>query len=166
MPDDNRFAGLSNAVEDEDSESDSTTEQKLESTGDSGTAESKAADSEASDSGAAESEAAGSETTESATDDGGVELEHGQAETEPEPEPDPTAFPFDDATKKTVYVRPKTVDDLEDAQALVDAQLRTDHDVRNLTGREFYDAAFRLAASDTEGLIDEILDARARSEEE
>ncbi|GAB7017226.1 hypothetical protein [Halostagnicola bangensis] len=133
MPEDNRFAGLGDAVEDETPET--------ESAGD-------------------------RESTDSGADDGGVELEHEEDEMdeEPEPEPDPTAFPFDDTTKKTVYVRPETVDDLEDAQALVDAQLRTEHDVRNLTGREFYDAAFRLAAADTDGLIDEILSERERDE--
>ncbi|MDJ1434117.1 hypothetical protein [Halostagnicola sp. A-GB9-2] len=127
MPEDNRFAGLGDAVEDETPET--------ESAGD-------------------------RESTDSGADDGGVELEH--EEDEMDEEPDPTAFPFDDTTKKTVYVRPETVDDLEDAQALVDAQLRTEHDVRNLTGREFYDAAFRLAAADTDGLIDEILSERER----
>ena len=126
MPDDNRFAGLGSAVEDEDSSFDS-----------------------------------GAETaSDSSTED--IEPE----ERESEQDSEPAAFPFDDTTKKTVYVRPETIDDLEDARALVDAQLRTEHDVRNLTGREFYDAAFRLAADDTDGLIDELLAARGESDDE
>ncbi|AHG02430.1 hypothetical protein HALLA_21225 (plasmid) [Halostagnicola larsenii XH-48] len=124
MPDDNRFAGLGSAVEDEEPEPESVEET----------------------------------TSESDTD----ELEREESVSDSEP----AAFPFDDTTKKTVYVRPETIDDLEDARALVDAQLRTEHDVRNLTGREFYDAAFRLAADDTDGLIDELLAARGESDDE
>lgn len=126
MPDDNRFAGLGSAVEDEQP---------------------------AADSGPAT--ASDSDTDEPADED-----------TEPEQDSELAAFPFDDTTKKTVYVRPETIDDLEDARALVDAQLRTEHDVRNLTGREFYDAAFRLAAEDTDGLIDELLAARGEPDDE
>ncbi|WP_255171669.1 hypothetical protein [Natrononativus amylolyticus] len=114
MPEDNRFAGLGEAVDEDGA-----------STGDEVTFE--------------------DETTEPAEDD------------------DPAAFSFDETTKKTVYVRPDSVDELEDARALVDAKLRTEHDVRDLTGREFYDAVFRLAAADTDELIDAVLDARTES---
>ncbi|NUC74942.1 hypothetical protein HTZ84_22010 [Haloterrigena sp. SYSU A558-1] len=161
MPDDNRFAGLSDAVEDDpDEESD---------------AESAAADSssEETDSPAAEDAASVSDSEDSETggDSSGSEsdssAETGDTDTDTDADGgddtgdnDPTAFPFDATEKKTVYVRPETLADLDDARALVDAQLRTDHDVRDLTGREFYDAVFRLAAADTEGVIDEILEAR------
>lgn len=144
MPDDNRFAGLSEAVDEDD-------DGETASVGDS-----DADSSDENDAATAveyESAEADSDPDSTTADDG--------SETESESErDDPTAFPFDATEKKTVYVRPETLDDLEDARALVDAQLRTDHDVRDLTGREFYDAVFRLAAADTDGLIEEILEAR------
>ncbi|WP_137291611.1 hypothetical protein [Natronorubrum halophilum] len=150
MPEDNRFAGLSEAVDDDGrsedgSESEPTADDDSSVQSDSTEHEfdesSVAPDSEGGDAAADGSNGAGSDS-------------------EPSEPDDPTAFPFDAAEKKTVYVRSETLDELEDARALVDAQLRTEHDVRDLTGREFYDAAFRLAASDTDGLIDEVLEAR------
>ncbi|GAB3036222.1 hypothetical protein [Natronobiforma cellulositropha] len=127
MPDDNRFAGLSEAVDDEPADE-----------------EPASAAVEYDETDAPES------STEADTDGASSE-----PETEPEPS-DPSAFAFDETTKKTVYVRQETLDALEDARVLVDAQLRTNHDVRDLTGREFYDAVFRLAAADTDGLVEEI----------
>ena len=117
MPEDNRFAGLGEAVDEEDE---------------------------------AESASVGEET---------VSYEDETDATESVDE-EPAAFPFDATTKKTVYVRPESVDELEDARALVDAKLRTEHDVRDLTGREFYDAVFRLAAADTDGVIEALLAER------
>ncbi|NUB93859.1 hypothetical protein HT576_23075 [Haloterrigena sp. SYSU A121-1] len=160
MPDDNRFAGLSDAVEDDpDEESD---------------AESAAADSssEETDSPTGEDAASVSDSEtggDSSGSESGANAETGDTDTDTDTDVDggddtgdndPTAFPFDATEKKTVYVRPETLAELDDARALADAQLRTDHDVRDLTGREFYDAVFRLAAADTEGVIDEILEAR------
>ena len=156
MPDDNRFAGLSEAVDDDDDdESDEETDRESESDESSSEADAESAvesDVSDADAGAAKTDASGdsdssAEPTETDTD----------ADTDDD---DPAAFPFDATEKKTVYVRPETLEGLDDARALVDAQLRTEHDVRDLTGREFYDAVFRLAADDTEGLIDEILEAR------
>lgn len=146
MPEDNRFAGLSEAVDEDNS--DDSDDSADESTSD---AESAADDSSAM---TVEYDSAADET---ATD---AEQSADSADTESADADDPTAFPFDATEKKTVYVRPETVEELEDARALVDAQLRTDHDVRDLTGREFYDAVFRLAAADTDGLIEELLEAR------
>ncbi|MDQ2052725.1 hypothetical protein RBH26_19975 [Natronolimnohabitans sp. A-GB9] len=136
MPDDNRFAGLREAVDEPDAESDEAPSSEADSTTE------------------IEYESA---VTDSETDAGSEPDEADSESTDPD---DPTAFPFDATEKKTVYVRPETLADLEDAQALVDAQLRTDHDVRDLTGREFYDAVFQLAADDTDGLIEAILEAR------
>lgn len=144
MPDDNRFAGLSEVVE-EDGE-------------DAGSGETSDTESANSETVAYEDETASESGTE--TDSVDEAESESESELEPESETDPTAFAFDETTKKTVYVRQETIDALEDARALVDAQLRTQHDVRDLTGREFYDAAFRLAAADTDGLIDEIRDER------
>lgn len=153
MPEDNRFAGLGEAVDDEGSSAELEDESAIESSAD--------------DSNGAPS----SETVEynSAEDtDADTDADDSSADTEDEgadssgssDSNDPSAFPFDATKKKTVYVRPETLEELEDARALVDAQLRTQHDVRNLTGREFYDAVFRYAAADTDGLIEEILEAR------
>ncbi len=143
MPEDNRFAGLSEAVDEDDSD-DSTDESA-------GDAESADGDSSAT---TVEYDATADETaTDTESADDGSDGESADAD-------DPTAFPFDATEKKTVYVRPETIAELEDARALVDAQLRTSHDVRDLTGREFYDAVFRLAAADTDGLIEELLEAR------
>ncbi|UHQ95355.1 hypothetical protein [Haloterrigena alkaliphila] len=148
MPEDNRFAGLSEAVdEDEPDES-------ADGTGTAATADENSSRGAASgDSEPLASDSAGY-TTASGSESGPA------GSSDSDESDDPAAFPFDATEKKTVYVRPETLDELEDARALVDAQLRTDHDVRDLTGREFYDAVFRFAASDTAGLIDEILEAR------
>ena len=154
MPEDNRFAGLSDAVE--DGELEDADEESASDTGSSAPDDDSSADAdspttveyESTEADAEEDNGEQSEDESSANDSA-----DGDAD-------DPTAFPFDATEKKTVYVRPETLDGLEDARALVDAQLRTEHDVRDLTGREFYDAAFRLAAADTDGLIDEILEAR------
>lgn len=151
MPDDNRFAGLSEAVDDDGGDDSPTPEP--EGTTVSTERPSARATTEA------ESPATEPDDTEPSSDS----ASGNSVDTDPGPgseDDDPTAFPFDATEKKTVYVRPDTLDELEDARALVDAQLRTDHDVRDLTGREFYDAAFRFAASDTDALIEEILEAR------
>ncbi|WP_267643190.1 hypothetical protein [Haloarchaeobius amylolyticus] len=147
MPDDNRFAGLSEAVEGEEE-----VEEPDEVAPD--------ADSEPTQS--TESTESTEPTADSAstTEDTESEAESTGEDEEQEEETDPSAFPFDATKKKTVYVREPTIERLEDAQALVDAQLRTEHDVRSLTGREFYDAVFRVAASDTDALIEEIIEAR------
>ncbi|WP_440772659.1 hypothetical protein [Natronorubrum sp. DTA28] len=156
MPEDNRFAGLSEAVEGEDPEGEDSNEVPNSDT-ESSTADDSTGDDEPTTEVAYESVEADAEsdedTEQSETGSDSDDSADGDAD-------DPTAFPFDATEKKTVYVRPETLDGLEDARALVDAQLRTEHDVRDLTGREFYDAAFRLAAADTDGLIDEILEAR------
>ncbi|SEH18034.1 hypothetical protein SAMN04487967_3559 [Natronorubrum sediminis] len=142
MPEDNRFAGLGEAVDDEDSSENLEAESATEPSGDDSSSEST------------------SETVEYDSADDADTADEGANSSDSSDSSDPSAFPFDATKKKTVYVRPETLEELEDARALVDAQLRTQHDVRNLTGREFYDAVFRYAAADTDGLIEEILDAR------
>ncbi|SIS01014.1 hypothetical protein [Natronorubrum thiooxidans] len=148
MPEDNRFAGLSEAVDEDDSD-DSTG-------GESATDDVDTAVDSSDQSGSTEVDY-DSDRDETVTES---EPSPDSTDTEPAESDDPTAFPFDATEKKTVYVRPETVAEVEDVRALVDAQLRTDHDVRDLTGREFYDAVFQLAASDTDGLIEELLEAR------
>ena len=158
MPDDNRFAGLSEAVEDDpgaEADDESASDAGSDDCEDAGsTAPATAATAREPD---AASETDADEGTAAGETDSDASADSSETDST---EDDPTAFPFDATEKKTVYVRPDTIADLDDTRALVDAQLRTEHDVRDLTGREFYDAVFRLAASDTEGLIDEILAAR------
>ncbi|MXV62551.1 hypothetical protein GS429_10845 [Natronorubrum sp. JWXQ-INN-674] len=178
MPDDNRFAGLSEAVDDDGSATNEDDSQPAESAVDadsSGESNPNAASNSGSTKTEFESVAAETDTdsvvdtdaTDIDTADSGADTDSdsdsvsaSNSSSETSDADDPTAFPFDAAEKKTAYVRPETLDDLEDARALVDAQLRTQHDVRDLTGREFYDAVFRLAAADTDGLIEAVLEAR------
>lgn len=143
MPEDNRFAGLSEAVDEDDSDD----------SADESTSDAESADGDSSATTVEYDSTADETVTDTESSDDGSDVKSADAD-------DPTAFPFDATEKKTVYVRPETIEELEDARALVDAQLRTSHDVRDLTGREFYDAVFRLAADDTDGLIEELLEAR------
>jgi len=125
MPDENRFAGIGEAVEGDE-----------EPSSDVAPADENPADE-------------GSTNADEAVD--------GEAATDAADSPAETAaFPFDDTVQKSVYVRPETFETLEDAEALVDARLRTDHDLRDLTRREFFDAVFREAAEDTDQLVERI----------
>jgi len=74
------------------------------------------------------------------------------------------AFEFDETTQRSMYVREASLQELDDLEALVDARLRTEYDVRNLTGSEFYDAVLRVAATHEEEVVSAILSARAESE--
>lgn len=91
------------------------------------------------------------------------------AEEEPEPpEPEPEsdsdqtgpAFEFDDTTAKSIYVRPETLELLEDTEFEVEMLLRREHGVRDPTGREFHDAAVRVLAEHTDEIVEQILAAR------
>ena len=88
-----------------------------------------------------------------------------EGETEPsDDEPAPSiagsAFGFDDTEQHSVYVRPDAWQQFEDAEALVDARLRAEHDVRDLTGREFHDTVLRVASEHEDELVEAILAAR------
>lgn len=128
MPDENRFAGIGDAVEEEPQDEANAGEPSTE------TREETVADT-------------GSNSEDSGTG--------GEAA-------DPAAFAFDDTVQKSVYVRPKTFEELEDAEALVNAQLRTEHDLKDLTRREFFDAVFREAAEDTDRLVERIMKMREK----
>lgn len=82
------------------------------------------------------------------------------AEEPEDPVPDEPAFPFDDTTAKSIYVRPETLRRIEDVEALVDARLRTEHQVRDLTTREFYDAVLRVAAEDPDAVVRTVIAER------
>jgi len=105
MPDDNRFAGLSEQV---DGSADDDREATTDAT-------------EATDQEATASSSPG--------DDG----------TGP-------AFAFDETTAKSIYVRSETLTLLEDVEFEVETALRREHDVRDVTGREFHDAAVHVLA--------------------
>jgi hypothetical protein len=120
MPDENRFAGIGDAVE--EPEDDASGGERTTETGN--------------------ETVANAEPNESTGNSGAPD--------------DPAAFAFDDTVQKSVYVRPETFEELEDAEALVNAQLRTEHDLKDLTRREFFDAVFREAADDTERLVKRI----------
>ncbi|APX98435.1 hypothetical protein [Natronorubrum daqingense] len=152
MPEDNRFAGLGEAVDDEGSSAEPEAESETEPSADDSSSESTSE--------TVEYDSADDADTDTEVDDSADDTDTADEGANSSDSNDPSAFPFDATKKKTVYVRPETLEELEDARALVDAQLRTQHDVRNLTGREFYDAVFRYAAADTDGLIEEILEAR------
>ena len=90
---------------------------------------------------------------------------------EPEPEPEASeeggpAFEFDDTTAKSIYVRPETLELLEDTEFEVEMLLRREHGVRDPTGREFHDAAVRVLADHTDEIVERILAARAGDDEQ
>lgn len=115
MPDDNRFAGLSDAEKEE-----------LD-----------AADPE----------------TESADDsDGGADGDEASA--------GGPAFEFDATTAKSIYVRPETLETLEDAEFEVEMLLRREHGIRDVTGREFHDAAVQVLADHADEVVERILEER------
>lgn len=118
MPDDNRFAGLSDAEKE---------------------AERAATD----------------------VDDGdGTDDSDGTPADDAEDEAAGPAFEFDATTAKSIYVRPETLETLEDAEFEVEMMLRREHGLRDVTGREFHDAAVRVLAEHADEVVDRILDER------
>lgn len=138
MPDDNRFAGLSAGLdEDEGAETES--------------ADVDAAGRPAADSGTVSPDTTVSEVDAAAADEGD--------ETEDAEEGGP-AFGFDETTAKSIYVREETLAVLEDTEFEVEMHLRRDHKIRDVTGREFHDAAVRVLEGHAEEVVDAILAAR------
>lgn len=90
-------------------------------------------------------------------DDG---AEEDAEEEEPDAEDGGPAFEFDATTAKSIYVRPETLEVLEDAEFEVESALRRDHGVRDVTGREFHDAAVRVLADHADEIVERILDER------
>lgn len=76
------------------------------------------------------------------------------------------AFEFDETTAKSIYVREKTLELLEDTEFEVEMVLRRNHSIRDPTGREFHDAAVRVLAEHTDEVVDRILAAREGEEED
>lgn len=95
--------------------------------------------------------------------------EEEQEAAEPDEEADPEipdsdeagpAFEFDQTTAKSIYVRPETLELLEDTEFEVEMLLRRNHGVRDPTGREFHDAAVQVLAEHAEEVVERVLDAR------
>jgi hypothetical protein len=70
------------------------------------------------------------------------------------------AFSFDETTAKSIYVREETLALLEDTEFEVEMRLRKDHSVRDVTGREFHDAAVHVLEDHVDEVVDAILEAR------
>lgn len=70
------------------------------------------------------------------------------------------AFAFDETTAKSIYARPETLTLLEDIEFEVETVLRREHDVRDLTGREFHDAAVHVLAEHVDEIAARIDAAR------
>lgn len=70
------------------------------------------------------------------------------------------AFEFDATTAKSIYVRPETLETLEDAEFEVEMLLRREHGIRDVTGREFHDAAVQVLAEHADEVVERILEER------
>ena len=188
MPKENRFAGIGEAMvteesdetEDEGDSSDETEPESGDVSGD--TAESHAASATPSGDGTEPNQA------ESTSEDEVSGAHSDAAESKPEPEETrpPTsdaesestadaddepaadtedegegpAFEFEETTAKSIYVRRETLDRMDDAEFDVESVLRREHDIRDLTGREFHDALVRVAATYTDEVAEEIVRTR------
>ncbi|SEP31153.1 hypothetical protein SAMN04487948_14313 [Halogranum amylolyticum] len=148
MPDENRFAGLGDQLDDADTDTETT---DADDAGD---------DVDATTDGDVDT------TTDSdgASDDAGVDAPDDSADTSID-DVDPAdaagpAFEFDATRAKSIYVRPETLELLADVEFEVESILRRNHDVRDLTGREFHDALVRAVASHPEAVADLILEER------
>ncbi|MFC6823413.1 hypothetical protein [Halopelagius fulvigenes] len=165
MPDENRFAKLGEAIGESDGDADA------EEADDPGSPESSASartDSESAEPtpepepelGESEAEADDAESPEASSEPAEGDEDDETANDSPEETAGGPAFEFEDTTAKSMYVRPETVAVLDDAEFEVESHLRREHEVRNLTGREFHDALVRVAAKYPEEVADAILDAR------
>lgn len=134
MPDDNRFAGLSAGLDEEENDENGP-DDPARSAGSVGeTSAASSADAEGSD-------------------------EVGDAEEGADDECGP-AFEFDETTAKSIYVREETLALLEDTEFEVEMRLRRDHSIRDVTGREFHDAAVHVLEEHVDEVVDAVLGAR------
>lgn len=78
---------------------------------------------------------------------------------EPEPEVDPReqpAFPFDAALQRPLYAREESWEAFADVCDFDAKRILRDAGIRNIEGREFHDAALRLAAENPDALAEEV----------
>ncbi|XVH31506.1 hypothetical protein ACNS7O_14105 [Haloferacaceae archaeon DSL9] len=108
------------------------------------------------DSATPSSESDGAETTESSS----IASDATETATETEPTRDAPAFDFDETAPKSIYIRPETQQLLEDLEFEVEARLRRQHDIRNLTGREFHDAMVRVLDAHLDDLTEQVVAER------
>lgn len=146
MPDDNRFAGLSAGLDEDDAEDDGVA-------ADEATAATASADAP----GSSSADTAVSESTDASDDAdvGGSEQPDGEDTDEGGP-----AFEFDETTAKSIYVREETLALLEDTEFEVEMLLRRNHGVRDVTGREFHDAAVHVLEDHVDEVVEAVLAAR------
>lgn len=83
----------------------------------------------------------------------------GDAATE-QSDPDDPAFAFEQTIQRSMYIREPTETVLEDLEFEVESLLRTEHEMRNLTGREFMDALIHTAAESPDNIADLIAERR------
>lgn len=76
-----------------------------------------------------------------------------------EPEGGP-AFGFDATVAKSIYIREETLELLEDTEFEVESALRQEHDIRDVTGREFHDALIHVIAKHVDDVADRIQTVR------
>lgn len=82
-----------------------------------------------------------------------------QADSSPDPTTDP-AFPYSEVVQDARYVREETDTAWEDARDLEVERVLRQHDVRNVAGREYDDALFRLGADHPELVAKYVMEAR------
>jgi hypothetical protein len=138
MPDDNRFAGIGDRLE-----------QPEQSESESGASADDPTD-----------DATGEEST---ADEGQYRSEEAGGGTTDDPADGP-AFAFDETSAKSLYVRDGTLELFEDTEFEVEATLRSNHGIRDLTSREFHDAVVRVAADHVEEIAARIDNERAGDE--
>lgn len=143
MPDGNRFAGLGSALGDEEADEQNTGDESDAASVDDTTAETVDDEARGGDTG-------GETGDEETAGDG----------TRTEDEESGPAFSFEETTPKSVYVRDETLDSLEDLEFEVEAVLRREFGVRDVTGREFHDALVRVAADHADDIATLVVETR------
>ncbi|KTG08417.1 hypothetical protein AUR64_19505 [Haloprofundus marisrubri] len=150
MPDGNRFAGLGSALGDEEADEQSTDDESDADTASVTDATTETVDDDVRD-GDADEEVGDEETA----------GDSGTADDSPdEDEESGPAFSFEETTPKSVYVRDETLDSLEDLEFEVEAALRREFGVRDVTGREFHDALVRVAADHADDIAALVVETR------
>lgn len=170
MPDDNRFAGLADDVDEgAESKTDEATggADPGDDSGGSGpeTAESRSSNDESDSRESAPSQTADDVASSSPDTDSGAVTDAGAGTSTPSPSTDVggPAFPFDATNQESIYVRPETLEAVDDAEFEVEVQLRQEYDVRDLTGREFQDALLRVAAENPDRVAAAIVAERQQT---
>ena len=70
------------------------------------------------------------------------------------------AFPYDEVKQRPLYAREEAWAAFEDALELDVERILRENEVRDAEGREFHDAALRVAAEHPEEIAEQMLDAR------